>query len=701
MPKQKTPKPSDQSELPLSSEPTVAPAAPASAAPLEPAPVAAEPAPAALEVAKVPEKNSPDAPLVKHYRSWFLEYASYVILDRAVPHIDDGLKPVQRRILHTLWDMDDGRFHKVANVVGRAMSLHPHGDASIGAALVGIAQRAFLIEPQGNFGNTLTGDDAAAPRYIEARLTNFAKDVLFNPKTTTWQLSYDGRAQEPVSLPAKFPIVLLEGAEGIAVGLATKILPHNFNDLCRAAINHLQGKTFRIYPDFPTGGIADFADYNDGERGGKVKVRAKIEARSKYLLAITELPYGATTESLIESILAANAKGKIKIKHVDDNTADAVEILVHLPAGADAEKIIQQLYVFTNCQLALSPAACVIEDDKPQFLGVKEILRRSVDQTKALLKRELEIRLGELEQQWHWDSLERIFIEERIYRRIEKSKTWEEVISEIREGLKPFLKQLRRDVIDDDIARLTEIRIKRISAYNRFQADEAMKKTEAEMKEVKHHLKHLTDYAVKWFETLQEKYGKGHKRRTTYDEIEQINAAQVVSVNQRLYVNREEGFIGLNWRQHEFVQECSVLDSALCLMGDGSLKVTKVADKVFMGRNIVHCAVFPADGDKNFYTMVYQDGASGKSFAKRFQIGGLSRDKLYPLVPSEGSKVLYLDVSLTEKAMPQKLHISLDGRGGARVRELDFDLAAVPVSSRSAKGLTITKWNVKGVKRVG
>ena len=701
MPKQKTPKPSDQSELPLSSEPTVAPAAPASAAPVEPAPVAAEPAPAALEVAKVPEKNSPDAPLVKHYRSWFLEYASYVILDRAVPHIDDGLKPVQRRILHTLWDMDDGRFHKVANVVGRAMSLHPHGDASIGAALVGIAQRAFLIEPQGNFGNTLTGDDAAAPRYIEARLTNFAKDVLFNPKTTTWQLSYDGRAQEPVSLPAKFPIVLLEGAEGIAVGLATKILPHNFNDLCRAAINHLQGKTFRIYPDFPTGGIADFADYNDGERGGKVKVRAKIEARSKYLLAITELPYGATTESLIESILAANAKGKIKIKHVDDNTADAVEILVHLPAGADAEKIIQQLYVFTNCQLALSPAACVIEDDKPQFLGVKEILRRSVDQTKALLKRELEIRLGELEQQWHWDSLERIFIEERIYRRIEKSKTWEEVISEIREGLKPFLKQLRRDVIDDDIARLTEIRIKRISAYNRFQADEAMKKTEAEMKEVKHHLKHLTDYAVKWFETLQEKYGKGHKRRTTYDEIEQINAAQVVSVNQRLYVNREEGFIGLNWRQHEFIQECSVLDSALCLMGDGSLKVTKVADKVFMGRNIVHCAVFPADGDKNFYTMVYQDGASGKSFAKRFQIGGLSRDKLYPLVPSESSKVLYLDVSLTEKAMPQKLHISLDGRGGARVRELDFDLAAVPVSSRSAKGLTITKWNVKGVKRVG
>ena len=704
MPKKKSPKNTDQPELPLNgdhaSTPVPTPVPTADTAAVSAPAVPGDVAPAGLEVAVVPEKNSPDAPLVKHYRSWFLEYASYVILDRAVPHIDDGLKPVQRRILHTLWDMDDGRFHKVANVVGRAMSLHPHGDASIGAALVGIGQRAFLIEPQGNFGNTLTGDDAAAPRYIEARLTAFAKDVLFNPKTTTWQLSYDGRAQEPVSLPAKFPIVLLEGAEGIAVGLATKILPHNFNDLCRAAINHLQGKTFRIYPDFPTGGIADFAEYNDGERGGKVKVRAKIEVRSKYLLAITELPYGATTESLIESILAANAKGKIKIKHVDDNTADSVEILVHLPAGADAEKIIQQLYVFTNCQLALSPAACVIEDDKPQFLGVREILRRSVDKTKALLKRELEIRLGELEQQWHWDSLERIFIEERIYRRIEKSKTWEEVISEIREGLQPFLKQLRREVIDDDIARLTEIRIKRISAYNRFQAEEAMKKTETEMKEVKHHLKNLTDYAVKWFETLQEKYGKGHKRRTTYDEIEQINAAQVVSINQRLYVNREEGFIGLNWRQHEFVQECSVLDSVLCLMGDGSLKVTKVADKVFMGRDIIHCAILPADGDKNFYTMVYQDGASGKAFAKRFQIGGLSRDKLYSLVPSEGSKVIYLDVSPTEKAMPKQLHVSLDGRGGARVRELDFDLTAVPVSSRGAKGLTITKWNVKAVKRV-
>ena len=432
--------------------------------------------------------KGPAAPLEKNYRAWFLEYASYVILDRAVPHIDDGLKPVLRRVLHTLWEMDDGRFHKVANVVGATMRFHPHGDASIGAALVGMGQRAWLVEPQGNFGNVLTGDEAAAPRYIEARLTHFAKDVLFNPKTTTWQLSYDGRAREPVTLPAKFPIVLLEGAEGIAVGLSTKILPHNFNDLCRAAINHLQGKTFRIVPDFPTGGIADFAEYNDGERGGKVKIRARIEQRSKILLAITELPYGTTTESVIESILAANAKGKIKIKRVDDNTADKVEILVHLPAGAEPDKVIQQLCVFTSCQVAISPSACVIDGEKPVFLGVREILKRSVDKTQELLKQELQIRLGELDQQWHWDSLERIFIEERIYRRIEKSKTWESVMEEIREGLKPFVKQLRREVNDEDITRLTEIRIKRISAYNRFEADEKLKKVEDEQKSVKHDL---------------------------------------------------------------------------------------------------------------------------------------------------------------------------------------------------------------------
>jgi topoisomerase-4 subunit A len=712
MPKKKPAKSPDQPELPLDHGSPVSGTESGVRKP-EPGtvPKAAGGAEPTAAVPTVPRKGGKkvqdeEAPLASSYRTWFLDYASYVILDRAVPHIDDGLKPVQRRILHTLWEMDDGRFHKVANVVGACMRFHPHGDASIGAALVGMGQRGFLIEPQGNYGNALTGDEAAAPRYIEARLTAFAREVLFNPKTTTWQLSYDGRAKEPVTLPAKFPLVLLDGAEGIAVGLATKILPHNFNDLCRAAVNHLQGKTFRIYPDFPTGGVADFSEYNDGERGGKVKVRAKIEARGKNVLAITELPFGTTTESLIESILAANAKGKIKIRHVDDNTADAVEILVHLPPGADPGQVIQQLYVFTGCQQNLSPAACVIVadektgHDRPEFLGVREILKWSVERTRTLLKRELEIRLGELEQQWHWDSLERIFIEERIYRRIEKAKTWENVLAEIREGLRPFVKQLRREVTDDDITRLTEIRIKRISAYNRFQADEAMKRIEAEMKEVKNHLRNLTDYAIKWFETLAEKYGKGHKRRTAYDEIEQISAAEVVSANQRLYVNRGEGFIGLNWRQHEFVQECTILDSVLCLMADGSLKVAKVGDKVFMGRDILHCAVFPKDGDTNFYTMVYQDKASGKAFAKKFQIGGLSRDKLYPLVKSEGSRVVYLEVSRTEKEMPKTVHVSIDGRSGARIREIDFDLTAVPVSSRGAKGLTVTKWPVKEVKRI-
>ncbi len=650
---------------------------------------------------KVPgSRKGPEAPLERSYRDWFLDYASYVILDRAVPHIDDGLKPVLRRVLHTLWEMDDGRFHKVANVVGATMRFHPHGDASIGAALVGMGQRGWLVEPQGNFGNVLTGDEAAAPRYIEARLTPFAREVLFNPKTTQWQLSYDGRNREPVTLPAKFPIVLLEGAEGIAVGLSTKILPHNFNDLCRAAINHLQGKTFRIYPDFPTGGIADFKEYNDGERGGKVKIRARIEQRSKVLLAITELPYATTTESVIESILAANAKGKIKVKRVDDNTADQVEILVHLPQGAEPEKVIQQLCVFTGCQVAISPSACVIEDDKPAFLGVREILRRSVDRTVELLKRELQIRQGELEQQWHWDSLERIFIEERIYRRIEKSRTWESVLKEIRDGLKPFVKSLRREIVDDDIARLTEIRIKRISAYNRFEADERLKKVEEDMKGVRHDLKNLTAHAVKWFEMLQEKYGKGIKRKTEYDEIEQISAAEVVSANQRLYVNREEGFIGLNWRQHEFVQECTILDSVLCIMADGSLKVSKVGDKVFMGLGIIHCTVFPKDGDASFYTMIYQDGASGKAFAKRFQIGGLTRDKLYPLVKSDGSRVVYLDVSPAEKAMPKRVHVSLDGRSRARVREFDFGIGEVSLSGRAAKGLTVTKWSIKEVKRL-
>ena len=710
MPKRKTPK-DDQPELPLNgnsatpepSAPAAGADAPAGEAPVSPAPLGADEAPAVVDAessALPPEKleNSPDAPLVQHYRNWFLDYASYVILDRAVPHIDDGLKPVQRRILHTLWEMDDGRFHKAANVVGATMRYHPHGDASIGAALVGMGQRRMLIDPQGNFGNPLTGDGAAAPRYIEARLTNFAREVAFNPKTTTWQLSYDGRNKEPVTLPAKFPIVLLDGAEGIAVGLTTKILPHNFNDLCHAAINHLQGKRFRLFPDFPTGGIADFSEYNDGERGGKVKLRAKIEQRTKYLLAITEIPFGTTTTSLIESILAANAKGKIKIKHIDDNTAEHVEILIHLPQGSDPEQLIPQLYVFTDCQMTISPAACVIDRDKPIFLGVSEILRRSVDRTVALLKQELEIQLGELEQQWHWDSLERIFIEERIYRRIEKSTTWDDVLAEIRTGLKPFVKNLRREITHEDLVRLTEIRIKRISAYNRFQADEAIKKIETEMKQVHHHLKHLTEYAIAWFEGLQTKFGKGLKRRTTYDEIEQISVAQVVAANQRLYVNREEGFIGLNWRQHEFLTECTILDDVVCFMADGSMKVARVADKVFMGRDIIHVAVLPKEGDTAIYTMLYQDKESGKAFAKRFQIGGVTREKLYALTPSEGSKVLFFHTAKSEADLPAAVEVELSPRCSARKKDLIFDLTALSVGGRGVRGLTVTEYPVKRVR---
>jgi topoisomerase-4 subunit A len=693
MPNRKDPK-DEQPELPLAGDAKPEASVSATTPPAEGELVAA--------VSEAPKTND-HAPLAASYKSWFLEYASYVILDRAVPHIDDGLKPVQRRILHAMWDMDDGRFHKVANITGRTMALHPHGNASIDAALVGIAQRGYLIEPQGNFGNVLTGDDAAAPRYIEARLTAFAREVLFNPKTTVWQASYDGRAKEPVTLPAKFPIVLLDGAEGIAVGLSTKILPHNFNDICRCAINHLQGKRFKLVPDFPSGGIADFADYNDGERGAKVKVRAKMEARGKYQIAITELPYGVTTTSLIESILAANAKGKIKVKHVDDNTSESVEIIVHLPQGADADQVMNQLYVFSDCQVSISPAACVIDtidgQDKPVFLGVSEILRRSVDKTVLLLKQELDIKLGELEQQWHWDSLERIFIEERVYRRIEQSKTWESVLAEIHEGLKPFVKKLRRAVTDEDVTRLTEIRIKRISAYNRFKADEAIKAIEDAIKQTKHDLAHLTEFAIKWFETLQEKYGKGRKRRTTCDEVEQISAAQVVTANQKLYVNREEGFVGLNWRQHEFVTECTILDDVVAFMGDATCKVVKVADKVFVGKDIRHVHILPKDGDDRFYTVIYQDKESGKAFAKRFQLGGTTREKVYNLAASEGSKLVFFDETKNQDSMPAKVRIQLSGRCSARVKDFEFDLSELSIGSRGAKGLTVTQYPIRDVTR--
>ncbi len=581
------------------------------------------------------------------------------------------------------------------------MAYHPHGDASIGAALVAMGQRGWLIEPQGNYGNLLTGDAAAAPRYIECRLTPFAREVLFNPKTTHWQKSYDGRSEEPVTLPAKFPVTLLEGAEGIAVGLTTKILPHNFNDLCRAAINHLQGKTFRIRPDFPSGGIADFSAYHDGERGAKVKVRAKVEQRSRMQFAITELPYGSTTESLKTSIESAIAKGKLKVKRIEDMTSETVEILIELSSTADPDKFIDQLYVFTDCEVTISPAACVIINDKPNFMGVSEILRRSVDRARALLGQELEIRIGELADQWHADSLERIFIEERIYRRIEGAKTWEAVLHEIREGLAPHVHLLRREVTDDDITRLTEIRIKRISAYNRFKADEAMKALEKELKQVKHDLAHLTDYTVAWFERLQEKFGKGHKRRTTSDEIEQISAASVVVANQKLHVNKAEGFIALNTRKDdfEFVQDVTPLDDVVAFLADATCKLVRVAEKVFVGKNIEHLHVVPKDGDDRYYTVVYQDKESGKAFAKKFQLGGMTRDKVYNLAASEGSKLVFFDETKNVESMPKALTIYLSGRCSARVKDFVFDLTELKIGARGNKGVTVTQYPIRDVKR--
>ena len=711
MPKGKNPSDNDQPELPLAGQPAGSQPVPSETEPsapaVEPAPVAegetdqAADLPVAESAEPVAPQNNDNAPLAHSYRNWFLDYASYVILDRAVPHLDDGLKPVQRRILHTLWDKDDGRFHKVANIVGATMAFHPHGDASIGAALVGMGQRGWLIEPQGNYGNTLTGDDAAAPRYIECRLTPFAREVLFNPKTTHWQKSYDGRSEEPVTLPAKFPVTLLEGAEGIAVGLTTKILPHNFNDLCRASINHLQGKTFRIRPDFPSGGIADFSNYNDGQRGGKVKVRAKVEQRSKYQFAITELPYGSTTESLKSSIESAIAKGKLKVKRIEDMTSETVEILVELSSTADPDKFVDQLYVFTDCEVTISPAACVIIDDKPAFMGVSEILQRSVERSKALLGQELEIRLGELNDQWHADSLERIFIEERIYRRIEGAKTWEAVLHEIREGLTPHVKNLRREVTDEDITRLTEIRIKRISAYNRFKADEAIKALETEMQQVKHDLAHLTEYAVAWFERLQEKFGKGVKRRTQSDEIEQISAASVVVANQKLHVNKAEGFIALNTRKDDFeyVQDVTPLDDVVAFMSDATCKLVRVAEKVFIGKNIEHLHVVPKDGDDRYYTIVYQDKKTGKAFAKRFQLGGMTREKVYNLAASEGSKLVFFDETKNIESLPKALTIYLSGRCAARVKDFVFDLSELTVGARGNKGVTVTQYPIRDVKR--
>ena len=580
------------------------------------------------------------------YKDWFLDYASYVILERAVPAIEDGFKPVQRRIMHSMKDLDDGRYNKVANIVGHTMQYHPHGDASIADAMVQIGQKDLLIDTQGNWGNILTGDRAAASRYIEARISKFGLDVVYNPKITEWQQSYDGRRKEPINLPVMFPLLLAQGGEGIAVGLSTKILPHNFIELIDASIKHLKGKRFTIVPDFPTAGIADFTNYNDGNRGGKVRVRAKISHHSKNTLVITEIPFSTTTQSLIDSILKANDKGKIKIKKIEDNTAAKVEILVHLPSGISPDKTIDALYAFTNCETSISPLGCVIEDNKPLFIGVTEMLRRSTDNTVQLLKSELEIKLGELEEQWHFASLERIFIENRIYRDIEEEETWDGVISAIDKGLQSHIKHLKRKITVEDITRLTEIRIKRISKFDIDKAQQKIDALEAQITEVKHHLANLIDYAIAYFTRLKKDYGEGKERKTEIRIFDDVDASKVVIRNTKLYVNREEGFIGTALRRDEYVCDCSDIDDIIAFTADGKMMVTKVDSKTFICKNIIHVAVFKKKDKRTIYNLIYRDGKSGPSYVKRFAVTSMTRDREYDLTNgSKASKLWYFSAN--------------------------------------------------------
>jgi topoisomerase-4 subunit A len=641
-----------------------------------------------------------DSGLHGQYKTWFLDYASYVILERAVPAIEDGLKPVQRRILHAMKEMDDGRFNKVANIIGQAMQYHPHGDASIGDALVNMGQKDLLVETQGNWGDVRTGDEAAAARYIEARLSKFALEVAFNPKTTEWQLSYDGRKNEPVTLPMKFPLLLAQGADGIAVGLSTKILPHNFCELIDAAIKYLRGKRFELYPDFQTGGMVDVTDYNQGKRGGKVKVRAHIEEVDKKTLAIKSVPYGVTTTQLMESIVKANDQGKIKIKKVTDNTAAEVEIQVDLAPGISPDITIDALYKFTDCEISISPNACVIVDQKPQFLAVNDLLRLSVDKTKDLLEQELNIKLGELQEKWHYTSLEKIFFEEKIYKELEKKhETWDKVLDAIDKAFVPFKKQLKRDITREDIVKLTEKPVRRIYKLDIDELNNQIKGLEDEIKQVKHDLKNLVDYAVAYYENLQKKYGKGRDRKTEIKQFEVIEAKQVAIANTKLYVNREEGFIGTSLKKDEFLFECSDLDDIIAFAKNGVMKVVKVSDKVFIGKDILHVAIFQKNDERTTYNMIYMDGDSGKSFAKRFNVTGVTRDKDYFLAKEhERSKVHYLSVNPNGEA--EIVRIILTPGSKAHKKELEFNFADLEITGRASKGITVTKYPIKadGVK---
>ena len=631
------------------------------------------------------------------YKEWFLDYASYVILERAVPALLDGLKPVQRRIMHSMKDLDDGRYNKVANIVGHTMQYHPHGDASIADAMVQIGQKELLIDMQGNWGNILTGDRAAASRYIEARLSKFALEVVFNPKTTKWQASYDGRKREPVNLPVKFPLLLAQGAEGIAVGLSTKILPHNFNELIDASIKYLKARNFKIVPDFLTGGIADFSNYNDGKRGGKVRVRAKISQIDKKTLVITEIPFGTTTQSLIDSILKANDKGKIKIKRIEDNTAANVEILVHLPPNVSPDKTIDALYAFTNCENSISPLCCIIEDNKPIFVGVTQMLKHSTDHTVELLKLELEIQLNELEEQWHFASLERIFIENRIYRDIEEEETWEGVIKAIDEGLKPHIKHLKRAVTEEDIVRLTEIRIKKISKFDIDKAKQHIESLEEKIEGVKHHLANLIDYAIDYFKNLKDKYGKGKERKTEIRIFDDIVASKVAMNNAKLYVNRAEGFIGTSLRKDEFVCDCSDIDDIITFRKDGTMMVTKIDAKTFVGKDIIHVAVFKKKDKRTVYNMMYRDGKSGPSYMKRFNVTSVTRDKEYDLANGKkGSIVHYFSANPNGEA--EVVTINLRAVGSIKKLKWDIDFADLAVKGRAVRGNTITKFAIKKVE---
>ncbi len=631
------------------------------------------------------------------YQSWFLDYASYVILERAVPYAGDGLKPVQRRILHAMKEMDDGRFNKVANVIGQTMQYHPHGDASIGDAMVNMGQKDLMIETQGNWGDVRTGDSAAAPRYIEARLSKFANEVAFNGKTTEWQLSYDGRKNEPLALPMKFPLLLAQGADGIAVGLSTKILPHNFCELIDAAIKHLKNRRFELYPDFLTGGMLDVANYNDGARGGKVRVRAHIEKVDAKTLLIKNVPYGVTTTTLVDSILKANDAGKIKIKSVTDNTAANVELNVQLAPGISPDQTIDALYLFTDCEVSISPNACVIAYDKPQFLSASDLLKMSVEHTKGLLLRELQIKLHELEEDWHYSSLEKIFIEKRIYRDIEEQTTWEGVLGAIDKGLQPYKKIFRRPITQEDIVRLTEIRIKRISKFDAFKADEHIKGVEENMKQVAHDIEHLTDYSIRYYEGLLKKYGKGRERHTEIRPFETIQATTVAIANTKLYYNAKEGFIGTGLKKDEFAFDCSNLDLIIVFLKDGKMVVTKVADKTFVGKDIIHLDIFRKADERTTYNLIYTDGKTGIAFAKRFNVTGITRDKEYDLTKgAPNSKVLWFTANPNAEA--EVVYIHLNPASSARKKEMSFSFADIEIKGRGSAGNQVTKYPVKSVK---